>query len=87
MQCQVWVEDPTLQVTPDRLVGFLVTSLDKEAMRTMHAAGLTAPLTSGAGEDVEVAFDPPAEWNPWGQTIAKQNLERLAYLVVLFLER
>ncbi|VDL96681.1 unnamed protein product [Schistocephalus solidus] len=52
--CLLWVEDPTTQVTSDRLVGFLVTSLNMDGMRVMYEAGLTAPLLSKSASTVSV---------------------------------
>lgn len=95
--CLLWVEDPTTQVTSDRLVGFLVTSLNMDGMRVMYEAGLTAPLLSKSASTVSVgtaaaangtrSFAPPASWSPWSTQTSRLNLERLAYLAVLFLER
>nr|VZI30426.1 unnamed protein product [Spirometra erinaceieuropaei] len=95
--CLLWVEDPTTQVTSDRLVGFLVTSLNTDGMRVMYEAGLTAPLLTKSASTVSVgtaaptngtrSFTPPANWSPWSTQTSRLNLERLAYLAVLFLER
>ncbi|VDK35266.1 unnamed protein product, partial [Dibothriocephalus latus] len=95
--CLLWVEDPTTQVTSDRLVGFLVTSLNTDDIRVMYEAGLTAPLLSKSASTVSVgstapsngtrSFSPPASWSPWSTQTSRLNLERLAYLAVLFLER
>ncbi|VDN98064.1 unnamed protein product [Rodentolepis nana] len=39
--CALWIEDPTLQVTTDRLMGYLVSSLSRQYVLCMHSAGLT----------------------------------------------
>ncbi len=49
----------------------------------MSDAGLTSPMPS----DAELDSSPPSSWNPWSTVTARHNLERLAHLVVLFLER
>lgn len=82
--CLLWMEDSTLQVTVDRLVGFLASSCSSLAIRTMHDAGLTAHLTPEPGNATTVI---PPNWNPWCTVAARHNLERLAHLAVLFLER
>ncbi|VDM24758.1 unnamed protein product, partial [Hydatigera taeniaeformis] len=75
----MWMEDPTVQVTTDRLMGYLVSSSNDQAVFCMHSAGLTdPPLTK---DD-----DSPITSN-WSSPVARQNLERLAYLAILFLER
>ncbi|CDI97194.1 lysine specific histone demethylase 1A [Echinococcus multilocularis] len=77
--CHMWTEDPTVQVTTDRLMGYVVSSSNDQAVLCMHAAGLTASLP--ASEDASPIT------SVWSTPVARQNLERLAYLAVLFLER
>uniref|UniRef100_A0A5K3EIL5 SWIRM domain-containing protein n=1 Tax=Mesocestoides corti TaxID=53468 RepID=A0A5K3EIL5_MESCO len=82
--CLLWTEDPTVQVTTDRLMGYLVSSSDERTIRRMYEAGLTSQLP--VDHDKGCGSFPP-NWNPWATPVARQNLERLSYLVVLFLER
>lgn len=108
LQCQLWVEDPTIQVTADRLMGYLVSSCNRQAVLCMHSAGLTtfipppSPISvtgkeaggadnhhhhcasdSSNGHSSQI----PSNWNPWSTPATKKNLERLASLAILFLER
>ncbi|KAM7533485.1 hypothetical protein Aperf_G00000119646 [Anoplocephala perfoliata] len=109
--CQLWVEDPTIQVTTDRLMGYLVSSCNRQAVLCMHSAGLTTFIPppspvgvlgkeagGGGGGDNHphhTASDSsngnssqiPSNWNPWSTPATKKNLERLASLAILFLER
>ncbi|VDK20720.1 unnamed protein product [Taenia asiatica] len=79
LQCHMWTEDPTVQVTTDRLMGYLVSSSNDQAVLCMYAAGLTASLPA--------SDDNFPTTSAWSTPVAQQNLERLAYLAVLFLER
>lgn len=87
----MWIEDPTVQVTTDRLMGYLVSQCNEHAVLCMHAAGLTAPfpINEEIEEEIQEKDDSllPHNWNPWSTPVSRQNLERLAYLAALFLER
>ncbi|VUZ55981.1 unnamed protein product [Hymenolepis diminuta] len=101
--CALWIEDPTLQVTTDRLMGYLVSSLSRQYVLYMHSAGLTTflpPILPENGDNQQDTSEAsntcnssnsssqiPSNWDPWSTPAARKNLERLATLAILFLER
>lgn len=90
-------------MTTDRLMGYLVSSLSRQYVLYMHSAGLTTflpPILPENGDNQPDTSEAsytcnsnnsssqiPSNWDPWSTPAARKNLERLATLAILFLER
>ncbi|KAL3314561.1 putative lysine-specific histone demethylase 1 [Cichlidogyrus casuarinus] len=90
-------------MTVDLLETFLSSTLSPEQICVMLEAGLTAPLNVTAlnlfrnpengqvseytPEKIKLALCSPINWKPWSTTSSKYNLNQLATVAILFLER